>query len=187
MSALGTALVLAAGGAGALDALGVAFGLGAAVVYSAYILLADRVVGRADPFALIAIVLSVAFVAILAFSPLVGGAHPGRLDATGWLAMGGVVLVATVVPVSAFLLGLHRVGPSTSAILSTVEPAVTVGLAAAFFGERLHALQLAGGVLVLGAVVALQLRPGRSRLAGGAAADHAATAPAARPLASHAA
>src|SRR5512132_4182198 len=46
----GAALVLAGGGAGALDGLGVALGLAAAVAYSAYILVADRVVPAIDAF-----------------------------------------------------------------------------------------------------------------------------------------
>ena len=41
----GLALVVAGAGAGALDPLGVALGLGAAVVYSAYILVSDGVAG----------------------------------------------------------------------------------------------------------------------------------------------
>src|SRR6185369_10764353 len=45
LAASGTVLVLAGGGAGALDAAGVALALGAAVAYTAYILAADRTVG----------------------------------------------------------------------------------------------------------------------------------------------
>ena len=59
----------------------------------------------------------------------------------------------------------ERVGPSTAWIVSTVEPVVTVGLAmAAASARRSVPVQLAGGALVLGAVVLLQARsrvPGR--------------------------
>ena len=48
--------MLAGGGAGALDPLGVALALGAAVLYSLYILISDRVVGRIDPFLLGALI-----------------------------------------------------------------------------------------------------------------------------------
>ena len=45
-------------------------------------------------------------------------------------------------------------------MVSTVEPLVSVLVAAAVLGERLGPLQVAGGMLVLGAVVALaRLRP----------------------------
>jgi drug/metabolite transporter (DMT)-like permease len=52
-----------------------------------------------------------------------------------------------------FFAGLRRVGPSTASILATGEPLVTVVLAFAVFGESLGPLQLAGGALVLGAVL----------------------------------
>ena len=75
-----------------------------------------------------------------------------------------IALVSTVVAVSAFFAGLRRVGPSEAAILSTFEPPVTVALAFAVLGERLSVVQLAGGALVLAAVVLLQL-PGRRAVA----------------------
>ena len=57
---------------------------------------------------------------------------------------------------STFFAGLARVGPSAAAILSVFEPVVTVALAAAAFGESLALVQLAGGALVLAAVVVMQ-------------------------------
>jgi drug/metabolite transporter (DMT)-like permease len=73
-----------------------------------------------------------------------------------------IALVSTVVAVSAFFAGLRRVGPSEAAILSTFEPPVTVALAFLVLGERLTPVQLAGGALVLAAVIVLQLRGGLS-------------------------
>jgi drug/metabolite transporter (DMT)-like permease len=57
-----------------------------------------------------------------------------------------------------FFAGLDRVGPTTASILSTVEPVVTVLLAFLVFGETLAAVQLAGGALVVAAVLALAVR-----------------------------
>ncbi len=64
-----------------------------------------------------------------------------------------VVLVATVVPVVAFLAGLERIGPTNAAMLSILEPVVTVILGALLFGELLSPVALAGGALILGAVL----------------------------------
>ena len=75
--------------------------------------------------------------------------------------------MSTVVAVSAFFAGLRRVGPSEAAILSTFEPVVTVVLAFFVLGERLTPLQLAGGALVLAAVVLLQLPAAAARAARG--------------------
>ena len=174
----GAALVLAGGGAGALDPLGVALALGAAIAYATYILVADRVVGRIDAFLLSALVTTGAAVTLA-----VVGLASGSLRLTfepagyGWIAALG--LVSTVVAVSAFLIGLGEVGPATASIVSTVEPLVTVGLAMVVFGERLGGVQLAGGALVLGAVILLAAKV-RER----AAASHASAAAPARTLAS---
>jgi drug/metabolite transporter (DMT)-like permease len=74
---------------------------------------------------------------------------------TGWLPMLGIVLIATVIPVVAFLAGLEMIGPTNAAMLSTLEPVVTVLLAAWLFQERLNAIALLGGGLILAAVILL--------------------------------
>jgi drug/metabolite transporter (DMT)-like permease len=63
--------------------------------------------------------------------------------------------------VALFLTGMSRVGPSTAAILSTLEPPVTVTLAFVTFGEGLGALQLTGALAVLGAAVLVNLPAAR--------------------------
>ena len=52
----GTVLVLAGAGGGAVDALGVAMGLGAALAYTTYILVGDKVLAGTPPLALSALV-----------------------------------------------------------------------------------------------------------------------------------
>jgi drug/metabolite transporter (DMT)-like permease len=63
------------------------------------------------------------------------------------------VLIATVLPVVTFLAGLERIGPTNAAMLSTLEPVVTVLLAAWLLGEGLQQITLLGGGLILVAVV----------------------------------
>jgi drug/metabolite transporter (DMT)-like permease len=70
----------------------------------------------------------------------------------------GIAVVSTVGAVALFFAGLRRLGPSTASILSTLEPAVTVALAFVVFGESLGPAQLAGGALVLIAVLAVRTR-----------------------------
>jgi drug/metabolite transporter (DMT)-like permease len=73
----------------------------------------------------------------------------------GWSALGGLVLMATVIPVVTFLAGLKRIGPTSASMLSTLEPVVTVLLAAWLFGESLSPIILSGGALILAAVLLL--------------------------------
>jgi drug/metabolite transporter (DMT)-like permease len=185
LASVGAALVLMSGSLGALDGVGVAMALGAAVVYAAYILVADRLIGAIDAFLMAALVTTGA-----AASTLVAGVGSGSLDlhfdAAGWGWIAAMALGSTVLGVSAFFVGLREVGPATASIVSTAEPVVTVALATAIYGETLGAGQLAGGVLVLGAVVILQLRTAGT-VEDDVAPAHAPALPPARTLAHDAA
>jgi drug/metabolite transporter (DMT)-like permease len=179
----GVALVLLGGRTGALEPTGVAMALGAAVTYTVYILVADRILGHIDTFLLSALIVTGAFVSFSAFGAVSGGIALG-FQPHGWLVVAGLSLVSTVMPVTAFMLGLPKVGPATASIVSTFEPVVTVTLAMVVFGERLSPVQAVGGALVLGAVIVLQTR-GKVR-SDAASPDLPAPAPA-RPLAQRAA
>ena len=156
-ASVGVFLVLAGGGIGALDGLGVALAFGAAFAYTSYILIADTIAGEVEPLVLAALVCTGAAATFTVASLASGGPDLG-FEPVGWLWIGGIVLVSTVAAITLFFEGLRRVGPSTASIASTVEPPVTVALAFLVFGEHLAGLQLAGGALVLGAVVLLQAR-----------------------------
>jgi drug/metabolite transporter (DMT)-like permease len=154
----GLALVVAGAGAGALDPLGACLGLGAALVYSTYILVSEGIAGRVSPRLLSALVCTGAAVALSVATALLGDLRPGDVTASGWGWLACLAVVSTVGAISMFFAGLDRVGPTTASILSTVEPVVTVLLAFLVFGETLAAVQLAGGALVLAAVLALAVR-----------------------------
>lgn len=153
---VGLALVLFVGDPARVDALGVALALGAAVAYTGYILISETVLAdRVDPLALSAFVCAGA-AGSFALASAVSGEASFSFDAIGWLWLGAIAVVSTVLAIVLFFGGLARVGPSRTSIISTIEPLVTVGLAALVFGEELTATQLAGGALVLGSVVLLQ-------------------------------
>jgi drug/metabolite transporter (DMT)-like permease len=172
----GAALVLLGGGSGGLETTGVLLALGAAVTYTTYILAADVIVGRIDPFLLGALVATGAAATFL-LAGTVGGSL--QFDSGGWIWIVAIALLSTVLPIVTFMLGMARVGASTASIVSTVEPVVTVALAVALFGDALGPLQALGGVLVLAAVVALQSR-GSSSVRRDVAAAHAPAVAAAR-------
>jgi drug/metabolite transporter (DMT)-like permease len=156
----GVGLVLAGGVGGALDPVGVALAVAAAVTYAAYVLVSDRLLGETPP-----LVLATMLCAGAATAFVLGGAATSSLavglPARTLLALAAVALVATVLPIVAFLAGVRRVGPSRATILGTVEPPLTIGLAALVLGERLGPVQLLGAALVVSAVVILQARTRR--------------------------
>jgi drug/metabolite transporter (DMT)-like permease len=151
----GVALVLAGAASGEIDPLGAAMGFGASLVYTVYILVGDRV-GTALPLVALAALVCTGATCTFAVAAAVRGGPELAFGAAGWGWIGCIVLVSTVGAILTFFAGLARVGPSAASILSTLEPVVTVGLAAAVFGESLSAVQLAGGTLVLSAVVVMQ-------------------------------
>jgi drug/metabolite transporter (DMT)-like permease len=159
----GTALVLVGAASGSLELLGTAMGFGAAITYSIYILTGDRVGAGVQPVALAALVCVGATVTFGVAAAVRGGPELG-FGAEGWAWLGAIAAISTVGAILCFFGGLARVGPSAASILSTLEPVVTVALAAAAFGESLGAVQLVGGALVLSGVVVMQW-PGRSRVA----------------------
>jgi drug/metabolite transporter (DMT)-like permease len=163
LASAGLGLVVAGAGAGALDGLGVALGLAAAVLYSGYILVGDEIAARVPAPLLAALVTGGAALSLTLGSALLGELRPGALTAAGWGWIACLAVVSTVAAIGLFFAGLRRVGPTAAAILATVEPLVTVLLAYLVFAETLGPPQLAGGALVLGAVLALQA-PARTRL-----------------------
>jgi drug/metabolite transporter (DMT)-like permease len=154
----GLVLVLATAGAGTLDPLGTALALGAAVVYSVYILVSEGVAGRMRPGVLSALVCSGAAISLTGGSALLGELRPGELTAAGWGWLACLAVVSTVAAITLFFAGLRRVGSTTASILSTIEPVVTVLLAFLVFGEVLGVVQMLGGALVVAAVPVLNAR-----------------------------
>ncbi len=156
MLAVATALLgtgLAVGGSLDGSVLGILLGVGAALIYSLYILVGERVtpVTGAMPSATV-IMLSAAMVyGLIVFWQ--GPAFP--YSSTAWAAVGGIALFSTVVAIIAFFAGMARLGAADAATLSTLEPVVTVVLAALFLGEAVGGWQLAGGAIILAAVIVL--------------------------------
>jgi drug/metabolite transporter (DMT)-like permease len=156
-SAGGLLLVLA-GAAGGLDPVGTLLGLATAVVYSAYVLGSEGISTRVAPLALSTLVCTGAAATLTAAGLAGGDLDPAGVSASGFVWLGSLAVVSTVGAIGLFFAGLRRVGPTAASILSTLEPVVTVALAFVAFGESLGPAQLAGGALVLMAVLAIRTK-----------------------------
>jgi drug/metabolite transporter (DMT)-like permease len=163
LASSGLVLVLAGAAAGALDPLGTVLALGAAVIYSAYILGSEGVASRLGPLVLSTLLCTGAATTLTFASLAAGDLAPGRVSAPGYLWLGGLAVVSTVGAIALFFAGLRRVGPTAASILSTLEPVVTVALAFVIFRESLSPMQLAGGGLVLSAVLAVRVTSDKRR------------------------
>ena len=156
-------LALAVGGtvlivglpAGRVDALGVALGLAAAVWYSGYILIGERVIGDVDPLVTSVYVSGGAALSFV----VVGGGLLRRLDfdgieAGGWWALVGIALLATALAIATFFAGMALIGSTWASITSSWEPVCTVILSVLILDDRLTAGIVVGGLcVVVGAIV----------------------------------
>lgn len=135
---------------------GILLAVSAALIYSVYIIVGANVMKHFSPVQSSLVI----FAAAGTVYGILMGINGMHLPASGngWLGVAGIVLIATVIPVVAFLAGLERIGPTNAAMLSTLEPVVTVLLAAWIFGERLEPVVLLGGGLILAAVILLTRR-----------------------------
>jgi drug/metabolite transporter (DMT)-like permease len=155
LAALGLALAgtaLTVGPAGG-QWLGVLLAIAAAGIYSIYILVGEQVLKQVSVGQSSTVIFASAG-AISGLLMLINGPHLPHSPA-GWAVIAAIVLVATVLPVATFLAGLERIGPTNAAMLSTLEPVVTVLLAAWLFAETPAPIALLGGGLILAAVVLL--------------------------------
>ena len=133
--------------------IGAMMAIAAALIYSIYIIVGTNVMKHVSAVQSSAIIFASAGAVFggLAFAK---GMHLPASN-SGWLAMLGIIVISTIIPVVTFLAGLEIIGPTNAAMLSTLEPVVTVLLAACLFRERLTLTALIGGGLILVAVILL--------------------------------
>ncbi|SDD24069.1 EamA domain-containing membrane protein RarD [Cupriavidus sp. YR651] len=161
------ALVLCSVGAGLTvgggqgSPLGIALGVAAAVIYSIYIVVGARVTAGVNAIATTTVICTAAALVYLTLGILRSAAGtPPQFpsDAGGWLAMLAIALLSTVLAILTFFAGLQRLGAAKASMLSTLEPVVTVVLAAVLLGEHISAAQAVGGGLILAGVLWLTRR-----------------------------
>jgi drug/metabolite transporter (DMT)-like permease len=136
----------------ALSALGVALVGLASIGYATYAIGTRAMAGHVPPLVHSGYVLLGAAAMIVPYGLLEGTLS---LPATGtaWGLIGGITLVATVIPLLAFNEGLARIEASSASIVSTAEPLTTVVLGTVLLGEVLTPSVLLGGAAILFGVV----------------------------------
>lgn len=94
----------------------------------------------------------------------------------GWVGLTGVAVLQSV-SLPFYFIAIVRVGAMKSAMLSNVQPLVSIAAAYLLFGELLGASQIVGGLIVLGAILVTQQLDSRA-LAGAARRGGAVAGPA---------
>lgn len=141
--------------AGRYPAIGIGFGILVALTYAAYLVVGERVLEGRKPVHSTAFIMTAAAAAYWTLTALTGGFKaPEALSSV--LGLAGIAVAATVIPIVTLFGAMQRIGASNTSLVSTVEPLIAVLLSALILGERFGLQQIAGGVLIVGAVVLIQ-------------------------------
>ncbi len=156
LSVAGCFLVVEAYDAGALDSLGVAAALGAAVAFAIYLVTGERAGHRYAPATTLVWGFGFASLFWAVATPL--WSFPVELLRSGEniaLAL-GVALVGTLIPFACMVEALRHIPAARASIVATLEPVLAALLAWVIHDEALSAPQLVGGALVVAAVIWVQ-------------------------------
>ena len=160
LSFLGIGVMVGMPGAASIDWRGVALALSAALVYGAYIpmmrwLAKDHPVAPVSAYTKIGSALAFLVMAVSQQS------FTYSMSPSTWGVILALTIFSTVLPSVFFLMGLVRLGPVRTAIVSTVEPFLTALLGVLVLSQALTLPTLLGGLLIVAAVVLLQYRRDR--------------------------
>ena len=158
----GIAVMVGRPTAGGIDPRGVALALGAAIVYGAYIPMM-RVLQKDHPVAPTSAYAKIGSALAFLVASVADRSFTAQLTPTAWGIVALLTIFSTVLPGVFFMMGLVRLGPVRTAIVSSVEPFLTALLAAVVLDQPLTGATLAGGAAIVAAVALL--RSGRDRVA----------------------
>lgn len=156
--------VLEKGAYGADPGLGVLFGLGAAIAYSAYLLLIRRGTRDGRVFGPLFDASAASGATALAVGFIVGDlVLAPSWPTTGWLLV--VALTSQVAGYGLINVSLPRLPAAVTSLLLLTQPVVTVVAAAILLSEAPSPLQLLGVALILGGLLVATAPIGRMRAA----------------------
>lgn len=169
-----------------LDGIGLLAGLGAAASQAAYFLIAKRMTADTDPLVLTSAGFIVGTAALTALAA--PWSFPWRLlpadvtiagqTAPAWLVAAWIIVVSTAIAYVTSVLAVRRLPAPVAAAVSYPEAVAAAAFAWLILGERLAAVQIAGGLIVLVGAFVAQRAVSTQRLPVAAAVGEPVPAPA---------
>jgi drug/metabolite transporter (DMT)-like permease len=154
---VGVALLSGLGrGSGGTSVTGVLIILGAAAAWALGTIMARRAVIPSSLALASGMELLAGGAALLVLGAATGefsSLHLGQVSARSWLALGYLVVFGSIVAFSAYGIAVRALPTATVATYAYVNPVIAVLLGALILNERLTPATIAGGVLIVGAVV----------------------------------
>lgn len=141
--------------------LGVVLGVGAAVFYASVILLNKKLspIGAYDKTFC---QLGAASVVVAPYILLTGGIYFGDMAPVSWIMLAVLGVVHTGFAYALYFGAIRDVNAQTAAILSYLDPVLSILLSALVLRERLDVFSIIGAVLILGSALYSEL-PGRKK------------------------
>ncbi len=149
----GVAMVTQAWEVSSLDPLAVSAGLSSAVLFAAYLLLAEHLARLIPPVALTAYGFGIASVIWLFAVPVSG--FPTDLSTSAWWKLGVVLVFGAVVPFTLEMAAVRTVPSGLLGVIATLEPVVAGAAAWVLLGQTLAPVQVVGSLLVAGSVAVI--------------------------------
>ncbi|MDO4343827.1 MAG: DMT family transporter [Eubacteriales bacterium] len=144
---------------------GLAWGLISAVSLACYTMLPAKIIPRWGSLVVTGYGMLIGGVVLAAFLNMRRLFVP--LDAKGWLAVGGVVILGTLVAYTLYLQGVGDIGPVKASMLASVEPVAATFLSVFWLGSSFELMDLAGFACIMATVFLLtQHRDGKEHEAG---------------------
>ncbi len=138
---------------GKINTGGVFMALGAALVCSGYVMFSNRVLEDLEPIFTTTFICLLCAVLFYVFGRTTGTLN-FEITSTAWLASIGSALLSGNIAMFAFLAGMKHIGSTTATVLCTVEPVTAVVFSALLLSQKMTALQLLGGlVIIIGATL----------------------------------
>ncbi|MBV9837325.1 MAG: DMT family transporter, partial [Solirubrobacterales bacterium] len=156
LSALGCLLVVRAYQPGALDGIGIAEAFASAITFAVYLFASEQAGQRYAPATTLVwgFGLASVFWAITQppwSFPLHTLSSPRDLAFAAYVAIGG-----TLIPFACMIAAVRHLPAPRAAVVATLEPVLGAVLAWPIHGQALSAVQIAGGLVVIGAIVWIQ-------------------------------
>ena len=147
MATLGLVLITGVEGRGNLT--GILFGLGAAAFYAAVVLL-NKYIRHTAGIQRTFLQFLAAIVILIPYVAATGGVTLSRLNSIGWVCLLVVGIFHPGITYCLYFSSLKAIPGQSAAILSYIDPLVAVVISVLVLHEPITALQLAGGLLILG-------------------------------------
>ena len=151
----GVALVaLGSGGDLSSDLGGDLLAILLAISWAAYSVTIAPLLRRYSPYRISAVVLLVMCIPFVALSsPQIVSQDYASLSSLAWIGLGFAVVGPLFLTNLLWFTAIHRVGPSRATLFANVQPFAAAVFAVVILSERLHWLQIVGGVTILVGIV----------------------------------